>query len=77
MPQVSRYVRTLSKPQQLALQRVYNRGPVYYTIAEASCNAAPMTYRQFRKTVQQSYDCAMVYWCGMWLGIEQDGYTHS
>ena len=36
-----------------------------------------MTYREFRKTVQQGYDCLMVQWCGIWLGIESDGYTHS
>jgi hypothetical protein len=36
-----------------------------------------MTYRQFRKTVLQGYDCLMVEWSGMWLGIETDGYTHS
>ncbi len=36
-----------------------------------------MTYRQFRKTVLEGYDCLMVQWCGMWLGIESDGYTHS
>lgn len=36
-----------------------------------------MTYRQFRKTVSEGYDCLMVQWCGMWLGIESDGYTHS
>ena len=36
-----------------------------------------MTYREFRRTVQQGYDCLMVKWCGMWLGIETDGYTHS
>ena len=24
-----------------------------------------------------SWDCLMIQWCGMWLGIEQDGYTHS
>ncbi len=36
-----------------------------------------MTYREFRKTVQQGYDCLMVQWCGTWLGIESDGYTHS
>ena len=35
------------------------------------------TYREFRKTVQQGYDCLMVEWCGMWLGIESDGHTHS
>ena len=22
-------------------------------------------------------DCIMVQWCGIWLGIESDGYTHS
>ena len=36
-----------------------------------------MTYREFRKTVQQGFDCLMVQWSGMWLGIESDGYTHS
>jgi hypothetical protein len=36
-----------------------------------------MTYREFRKTVQQGFDCLMVQWSGMWLGIELDGYTHS
>ncbi len=36
-----------------------------------------MTYRQFRATVQVGWDCVMVHWSGMWLGIESDGYTHS
>jgi len=36
-----------------------------------------MSYRQFRQTVQGGWDCVMVQWCGMWLGIESDGYTHS
>jgi hypothetical protein len=36
-----------------------------------------MTYRQFRKLAVASFDCVMVPWCGMWLGIEKDGYTHS
>ena len=37
------------------------------------------TYLEFRRSVQQSFydDCIMVQWCGMWLGIETDGYTHS
>lgn len=35
------------------------------------------TYRQFRATVQQTFDCLMVQWCGMWVGIETDGYTHT
>jgi hypothetical protein len=36
-----------------------------------------MTFLQFRRTVRQNWDTALVYWCGMWLGIEVDGYTHS
>ena len=36
-----------------------------------------MTYLQFRRSVQSGYDCIMVQWCGMWLGIEKDGHTHS
>lgn len=36
-----------------------------------------LNYRQFRKTVAHSYDCIMLMWRGMWLGIEKDGYTHS
>jgi hypothetical protein len=39
----------------------------------------PISYRRFRKTVQRAcaVDCLMVQWCGMWIGIETDGYTHS
>ena len=36
-----------------------------------------MSYREFRKTVQQGFDCLMVQWSGMWLGIEYDGHAHS
>jgi hypothetical protein len=39
-----------------------------------------LSYKQFRKSVQPCFDgsgCIMVEWCGMWLGIEKDGYTHS
>jgi hypothetical protein len=36
-----------------------------------------MSYLQFRRTVVQAIDCIVVKWCGMWLGIETDGYTHS
>jgi hypothetical protein len=79
MPRVSRYVQTLNKPQQVALRRVFERCGL-----DANANrqlpggkTREMNYRQFRKTVVFSFDCAMVRWCGMWLGIEQDGYTHS
>ena len=59
---------TLTKPQRKAVKRVYDRKM-----------EAPqlLSYRQFRATVQPGYDCIMLQWCGMWLGIEKDGYTHS
>lgn len=41
----------------------------------ATCRRA--SYREFRRTVQYGSGCIMVPWCGMWLGIEPDGYTHS
>lgn len=55
----------LTKPQRIALKRVYDR------------DNQSITYKQFRKSVQPGWDCIMVHWCGMWLGIELDGYTHS
>lgn len=36
-----------------------------------------LSFLAFRRTVQPGWDCVMVRWCGMWLGIEKDGYTHS
>lgn len=35
------------------------------------------TFREFRATAQIGFDCVMVQWCGMWVGIERDGYTHT
>ena len=58
----------LTRAQRVALHRVYKRNP------------QPITYRQFRRAVTPYFDssgCIMVKWCGMWLGIETDGYTHS
>jgi len=36
-------------------------------------------WRKFRKSVRPFVgdSCVMVYWAGMWLGIETNGYTHS
>jgi hypothetical protein len=55
----------MNKAQRKALHRVWCR------------DNQGMTYIQFRRTVVHSFDCVMVRWCGMWLGIEEDGYTHS
>ena len=55
----------LNKAQQVALLRKWKQ------------DNQGLSYLQFRRTVGFGYDCAMVQWCGMWLGIELDGYTHS
>ena len=59
----------LTKAQIRALKRVYDRTPL------------GMSYLAFRRTVvgpiYSNDPCIMVPWCGMWLGIEPDGYTHS
>jgi hypothetical protein len=55
----------LTRPQREALRRVHQR------------LQNPPRYRQFRRTVQPGPGCVMVPYCGMWLGIEPDGYTHS
>lgn len=36
-----------------------------------------LTYLQFRRLVRIGHDCIMLQWCGIWLGVEADGYTHS
>lgn len=72
-----------TRAQRQALFRVFNRCGLdlnanrvlpqhqYYGLV------TPMTYRQFRKRVHGGPGCIMLQWCGMWLGIEPDGYTHS
>ena len=38
-----------------------------------------MSYRAFRRTVEPMFrdPAVVVKWCGMWLAIEPNGYTHS
>ena len=38
-----------------------------------------MSYREFRRDAfnNELMGCVLVQWCGMVLGIEPDGYTHS
>lgn len=36
------------------------------------------SYLDFRRRVHILFgDCAMIHWCGMWVGIETDGYRHT
>jgi hypothetical protein len=57
----------ITKEQQRALRQVFERTEL------------DMTYLQFRRTALRGLwdECVMVPWCGMLLGIERDGYTHS
>jgi len=54
---------TLTRPQRVSLHRKWCQ------------EGQGKSYRQFRKTVKTGWDCVMVRWCGMWLGIEPDGVT--
>ena len=57
----------ITKEQQRALRQVFERTEL------------DMTYLQFRRTAFNVFrdECVMVPWCGMLLGIERDGYTHT
>lgn len=60
-----------TKAQRVAVKRVYDR----------KCKGEPASYLAFRRKFKQSGVAGDNYlfgpWCGMWLGIEKDGYTHS
>ena len=61
-------MKVLTREQRIALKRICGR----------DWNK-PDSYLEFRRTVEipMAIDCIMVPWCGMYLGIETDGYTHS
>lgn len=57
----------ITREQRKALAKAWQREP-------------QGTYRAFRKAVQRTIGCdgaIVVPWCGMWLCIERDGYTHT
>lgn len=68
---------TLTREQRVALKQVYDRGPIRPSLVGPNWTGPGLTYRQFRRNARPGFDCLMVPWCGMWLGIETDGYTHS
>lgn len=57
---------SINRYQFDALNRKFQQNP----------DGAP-NFIAFRRRARQGYDCVMIPWCGMWLGIETDGYTHS
>ena len=67
----------LNRRQREALANIYRRELDSDRIGTRRIPKTLKGYRAFRRTVQQSFDCIMVPWAGMWIGIETDGYTHS
>jgi hypothetical protein len=58
----------ITKNQQISLARKWHQ------------SNQGMSYLQFRRTIQPTFGsdgAIMVEWCGMFLGIEIDGYCHS
>lgn len=59
-----------TKQQRQAILRVYLRDGSH----------RGMTYREYRALAQPTFGCdgaVVLPFCGMWLCIERDGYTHS
>ena len=65
----------LTKPQQQSLLRKYIDGQHEHG------STRDISYLTFRRSVREiyyvNYSAVTVKWCGMWLAIEADGYTHS
>lgn len=67
----------LTRPQRVALKGLYTR---MVDDTRPSLEKRLPTYRGFRRTVKPIFfgdGAVIVPWCGMWVGIELDGYTHS
>lgn len=73
----------LTREQRKSLKEIFDRCPLdanHDRIQEGyNDKLTPITYRQFRRTVQPVFfdTAVMVHWCGMWVGIEPDGYAHT
>lgn len=74
----------LTREQRVALWKVFQRDfPNWLTPTRRASHHGEVVrvpsvqWRRFRAKVTPGPGCVMVPWCGMWLGIEPDGYTHS
>ena len=65
----------LTRQQIEAVHGIYLREKTSYEIDDHRKLAR--SYMQVRRSVVPGFGCVMLPWCGMWLGIEPDGYTHS
>ena len=78
----------MNETQELALKRVFDRVPLISQLTPSGTVMPmpvydkrvanePMTFDAFKALAYEGYGYVIVPWAGMWLGIEQDGYTHS
>jgi len=74
----------LTEIQHEALLKVFDRMPLYlydkmpWGKPRGLAPEEPITFHQFLENAYTSRDnVIMVPWCGMWLGVEPDGYVHS
>ena len=58
----------ITRPQWEAIKRQFAASPDGETTFEQFC---------WRVRPALAINCLMLPWCGMWLGIEPDGETHS
>lgn len=66
---------TTTRKQRESLLALYRRGAIYQHGSQL-----PLTYREFRRTVQPTFFCdgaVVVNMWGMWICVERDGYAHS
>jgi len=62
----------LTKPQAQTLYRKWIDGQ------HEQGSTRDVSFLAFRRTVEPTYDdSVMVQWCGMYIGIEADGYPHT
>jgi hypothetical protein len=64
----------ITKEQQRALSRAWLRR------GDIGSKPRPDTFLAFRRSIQPTFGmdgAIVVQWCGMWLCIEKDGYTHT
>jgi len=67
-------VATMTDKQAERVKEVFERGPVY------ALDHRLVPFEEFCEGVHPTFGCdgaVTVYWAGMWLCIEKDGYCHS
>ncbi len=63
-------MKPLTRPQREAIKKMFDR---------SDRSDDPETYLEFRRRFLQCYGgyIGIDNWCGMFVGIETDGYTHT